>query len=47
MRFLILIIDVIGIIDSMDCIDSVDNIDIVNYEKSLENGKVHETLNTL
>ena len=44
MRLLISIIDVIGIIDSIDCID---NFDIVNYEKSLENGKVHETLNIL
>ena len=40
MRLLISIIDFIGIIDSIDCID---NFDIVNYEKSLENGKVHET----
>ena len=35
MRFLILIIDVIGIIDSMDCIDSVDNIDKTNNVISL------------
>ena len=40
MRLLISIIDVIGIIYSTDCID---NFDIVNYDKSLENGKVHET----
>ena len=40
MRLLISIIDVIGIIDSIAC---VDNFDIVNYDKGLENGKVHET----
>ena len=43
MRLLISIIDVIGIIGIIDTIDCIDNFDIVNYEKSLENGKVHET----